>query len=167
MKILFVTLLQFLFLIQAYGSERVDSIIDNDVMETLENISIKKEEIKNIKKTLDTLGNQLKKVKKGQTTYVRIRNVSGTLAIIAIAAGAYTARFPKGIRLTGLKLMFSSYLAVTTYGESMVTLNQTDIENLSRDIIMNRVKISKLEKSMAKQIVVLCAEDPRHILCYK
>jgi hypothetical protein len=110
---------------------------------------------------------QLKTAKKGQATYITVRNVAGTLAIIAIAVGAYKIKFPRALKFNGLRLMLSSYLAVSTYGQGMVKLNQNDIENLSREIIFSLIKISKLESDMNKQIAVLCKQDQRHELCYK
>lgn len=148
------------------ASERIDAMINEDAMTTLQEIANKKNEIQETKDSLEKMQKSLKAAKNGQQTYIKIRNIAGTLAIVAIAIGAYKTSFPSGLKFTGLKLMFSSYIAVTGLGQGMIKLNQGDIENLSREIIMSLIKISKLEKGINRQVKVLCKEDPRHELCY-
>ena len=172
MKILMVLVVMFTLFSESFmgglwASDRVNDVFNDDIYQTLQDISQKQDEIKQTKEAMISLQAQLKTAKKGQATYITVRNVAGTLAIIAIAVGAYKIKFPRALKFNGLRLMLSSYLAVSTYGQGMVKLNQNDIENLSREIIFSLIKISKLESDMNKQIAVLCKQDQRHELCYK
>jgi hypothetical protein len=167
MKIIKSFLLILLLSTQAlYASERIDSIVYADTYASLEGISKQKNEIQEKKDYLQKMQASLKQAKKGQATYVKIRNIAGTLAIIAIAIGAYKTTFPSGVKFTGLKLMLSSYIAVSGLGQGMIKLSQTDIQNLSREIIRSLISISKLEKGIDRQVFILCKQESRHELCY-
>jgi hypothetical protein len=149
------------------ASGRTDEILSLDLQTQFDSFALKKDEIAEAKKTLQTLQVKLKDARNGKDIYLRIRTVAGTLVIIGVAAGAYKITFPAGFKFTGVKLMLSSYLAVTVMNEGMIKLNQSDIENLSREIILGLIKISKSEKALNKNIKLLCQEDPRHRLCYE
>ncbi len=150
----------------AFASSRTDDVLAADAMNTLKVISVRLDEIQVTKNSLKKLEESLKAAKKGKSTYIKIRNVAGTLAIVAIAVGAYKIQFGGEGRFGGLKVMLGSYLAVSGFEEGLIKLNQKEIEKLSREIIMSYVKISRLEKAIKSEVGILCEQDPRHQLCY-
>lgn len=167
MKLIVIILSLFICLQSALASRRTDEVLSLDFQSQFDSFALKKDEIAVAKKTLQTLHVKLKEARNGKDIYLRIRTVAGTLAIIGLAAGAYKITFPAGFNFTGAKLMLSSYLAVTVMNEGMIKLNQSDIENLSREIILGLIKICKSENALNKNIKLLCQEDPRHRLCYE
>lgn len=150
-----------------FASDRTKEVITADAMVTLQQIAIKKAEIETTIASLKELQLNLEKKRKGRATYIQVRNIAGTLAIIAIAVGAYKTELPRLVNFTGLKLMLSSNLAVSGIGLGVIQLNQSEIEDLSRQVILSLIKLSKLEKGIDYQVKILCREDPRHQLCYK
>jgi hypothetical protein len=167
MKFLKIAALIFtIFWQSVFASNRVNIIVEEDTFTSLKNITTKRIEINDTRKMINKLQNSLIYVRKGQDTYIKVRNIAGNFAIIAIAIGAYTTKFSNGIELTGLKLMISSYVAVAGFDMGMIKLNQADIEKLSREIIMTKIKLSALEKNLDREVKILCEEDSRHPICY-
>lgn len=166
MKIFLLSILLLSQLMPAFASERTDDLLNSDIEESFTSISTRKEEIANSKAMLNSLQSKLKEARKGKATYIKFRNVAGTLAIVAIAVGAYKITFPSGLKFTGMKLMLSSYIAVSGLNEGMIKLNQNDIENLSREVILSLIRISKLEKALNAELKTYCRQEPRNGLCY-
>lgn len=168
MKIAFLVILVFSMIQQtALASKRIEDVLTTDLTESFQQIALRKSELSETKESIEALQLKLKEARKGKATYIKIRNVAGTLAIVSIATGAYKLTFPSGLKFTGLKLMLSSYLAVSGVNEGMIKLNQSDIENLSRQIILSLIRISKIEKAINAEIKIFCHQDPRDRLCYE
>lgn len=148
------------------ASGRTDVILNTDLQETFLKISERREEINKSKVMMNSLQAKLKEARKGKATYIKFRNIAGTIAIVAIAIGAYKITFPTGLKFTGMKLMLSSYLAVSGINEGMIKLNQNDIEDLSREVILSLIRISKMEKALNAELKTYCHQDPRDRLCY-
>lgn len=167
MKFLYTFILIFSLAFQAVSaSNRTDEILSEDLSESFHQLKDRKNEIYEAKKKMQELQLQLKEARKGKDTYLKIRNIAGTIAIVAIAVGSYKLTFPSGFKFTGLKLMASSYATVYGMNEGLIKLNQTDIENLSKDIVFGLIKVSKAEKSLNTEIKYFCHQDPRDELCY-
>jgi hypothetical protein len=168
MKRLITICLSLLFIAQsAMASQRLDDLLNSDLAERFESISSRKEDIEKSKEMMNSLQAKLKEARKGKAAYIKFRNVAGTVAIIAIAVGAYKITFPTGLKFTGMKLMLSSYIAVSGLNEGMIKLNQSDIEDLSREVILSLIRISKLEKALNAELKTYCHQDPRDRLCYE
>ncbi len=167
MKFLKIALLVNLIIWQSvFASSRIDALIEEEAFATLQEISNKRAEIVDTREMINKYQKSLQELRKGKDTYIKVRNIAGSIAIVAIAIGAYTIKFPNGIRFTGLKLMISSYVAVVGFDMGMIKLNQKDTERLSREIIMAKIILSALEKNLDRQVKVLCEEEPRHQICY-
>lgn len=162
MKILMPFLLVLLLCIQsAFAASRMDRLLDQDAMEALEVIFFKKIEIHENKELLLGVEAKLKKAKKGQAIYVQMRNIGGTLTIMAIVIGTYKAHFPLGMRF-----LLGTYLSMSDAGNKMIKLNLGDIQKLNRELLKAQAKIALMEKELNQQIKYFCKEDSRHQLCY-
>lgn len=162
MKYFFIIIFILLFGLQGpLASDRVEQIIEQDTLESLQKISLEKKELVEKKIPLQQIAIKLKTMKKGQSVFLQARNVGGTLIIATIVIGTYRAHFPLGMRV-----LLEMYLSNSNYGHRSIRLSNREIRRMSKDLSIMLNQIKEIEKSLDNQILHLCGQDSRHQLCY-
>ncbi|RPJ77890.1 MAG: hypothetical protein EHM20_05225 [Alphaproteobacteria bacterium] len=162
MKSFFIIIFILLFGLQGLlASDRVDQIIEQDAMESLQQIWLKKKELREKKAPLQQIYIKLKTMKKGQPVFLQARNVGGTMVIATILIGTYRAHFPLGMRV-----LLEMYLSNSNHDRRSVRLSNSEIRRMSKDLSISLDQIKVIEKSLENQTRYLCEQDSRHQLCY-
>lgn len=142
------------------SDERISELMRLDIYDTLEELVVEREELKQNKIELSKIDQRIKKTKKGQNVYIQFKNVAGTVLLIGVVIGSYKAYFPPGLRA-----MLSAYLTLHGYHAGMIKLSSGDIAALSKEMQKINSLINTRQSQIRQSFDFYCAQDASHPVC--
>ncbi len=154
----------------AFSASRVDSLIQQDTTERLEDISELKHSIRSLKvqiRTLELALVEAKKKRSGKKNFVKAKKCADAVTAISTLGGALAATFfddkIKVIKVTSLLFGISSSFSVIL--DLLAEMTTDEAENVQTKIDDIKPILKATEANLVLEVKLLCKNEPSNQMC--
>jgi hypothetical protein len=159
-KTISIFLVQAIFLGQANSSSRIDDLILEDNTKIISDLYIKKIELKGYAKEMLNIENKIKHTRKGESVYLKLEVIAGSLIAMGIVFSSYRAYFPPGFRA-----MLGAYLAVNGFSRGFIKLTPVEVKKLHEEIVILNKNYIEYAASLDKKLATACLQINTSPIC--
>lgn len=153
--------LQALLLGVAVSSDRVDFLLEEDSLKSLDSIELKLNQTLELKRQLQSIDFHLAKKSTGESVYLKFERIVGAVVVSGLVAGSASIYFPPGIRA-----MISAKIVARGLRSGMIELSEQDSLKIRNDLALMRLRLESTEKSLGREVQYYCKHVYYHDLCH-
>lgn len=144
----------------AFSSDKVDFLLEDDSIRSLDSIQLKLHQMEQLKLQLQVIDLHLAQKKSGESVYLKFERIAGAAVLSGIVAGSSSIYFPPGLRA-----MIAAKISVRGFKTGMITLNEKDAAQIRSELIILKLKIENSKKSLKREVHYYCKQVSSHDLC--
>lgn len=144
----------------AFSSDKVDFLLEEDSIRSLDSIQNKLYQMEQLRLELQIIDLHIAKKKSGESVYLKYERIAGAAVLSGIVAGSASIYFPPGLRA-----MIAAKITVRGFKTGMITLNEKDAAKIRTELIALTKKIDNSESSLDREIKYYCKQVSSHDLC--
>lgn len=142
------------------ASSRVDLLLEEDSLNSLDAIELKLDELDELQSELKNIELHLAKRKSGEGVYLKFERIGAGMFGAAIVSGISTIYFPPGLRA-----MIAANIASRGIKSGMIVLSANDVNKILSNLVILQMKIKSSKRSLFKESGYYCKQVNSHQLC--
>lgn len=152
--------MQVLVMGSVMASSRVDLLLEEDSLNSLDAIELKLDEMDELQSQLKNIDLHLAKRKSGEGLYLKFERIGAGMFAAGIVSGISTIYFPPGLRA-----MIGANVAARGMKSGMIVLSVNDVNKMMSSLIIMQMKIKSSKRSLFRESEYYCKQVSNHQLC--